>query len=112
MDPSQFWIRFFLATLVTWRVCHLLAAEDGPADVVVRLRRWLGASVFGQLIDCFACLSVWVAIPIAFFVAEGALNLVITWLALSGAALLLERMSPEPVVIERMPESSTGDLRQ
>jgi hypothetical protein len=112
MDPVQFWIRFFLAALVTWRVCHLLATEDGPGDVVARLRVWLGASRIGQFLDCFGCLSIWVAIPFAFFVSEGPLNLVMTWLALSGAALLVERMSPQSVVIERVPEPSTGDLRQ
>jgi hypothetical protein len=112
MDPSQFWIRFLLAALVTWRVCHLLVSEDGPGDAIARLRGWLGKSLIGQLIDCFACLSVWVAIPFAFFVSEGPLNLVMTWIALSGAALLLERMSPQPVVIERVPESSAGDLPQ
>jgi Protein of unknown function (DUF1360) len=111
MDPSQFWIRFFLAALVTWRICHLLASEDGPGGVVARLRQRLGASAYGQLVDCFGCLSVWVALPLAFFVSEGLLNLVMTWLALSGAAFLLERTSPEPVVIERVPEASTGDLR-
>jgi len=110
MDTSQFWIRFFLATLVTWRVTHLLASEDGPGDFVVRLRARLENSLFGRLIDCFGCLSIWVAIPLAFFVSEGPLNLIMTWLALSGAAFLLERMSPEPVVIERVPETSTGEL--
>ncbi|HLX97472.1 MAG TPA: DUF1360 domain-containing protein [Roseiarcus sp.] len=109
MDPSEFWIRFFLASLVTWRVSHLLASEDGPGAIVARLRSRLGDSVFGRLADCFGCLSVWIAIPLAFFVSEGALNLVMTWLALSGAAFLLERMSPEPVVIERLPETSGGD---
>jgi Protein of unknown function (DUF1360) len=111
MDPSQFWIRFFLAALVTWRVSHLLASEDGPGGLVARLRERLGDTLFGQLVDCFGCLSVWVAVPPAFFVSEGPLNLVMTWLALAGAGFLLERMSPEPVVIERVPESSTGDLR-
>ena len=37
--------------------------------------------------------------------------LFMTWLALSGSAFLLERMSPEPVMIERVPEASAGDLR-
>jgi len=109
MDPSQFWIRFFLAALTTWRLCHLLSKEDGPGDFVARFRKVLGNSGFGQLVDCFGCLSIWVAIPLAFFVSTGPLNLVLTWLALSGAAFLLERMSPEPVVIERVPEASTGD---
>jgi hypothetical protein len=109
MDTSEFWVRFVLATLVTWRVCHLLVSEDGPADVVARLRAWLGGSVVGQLIDCFGCLSIWVAIPLAFFVSSGPLNLVMTWLALSGAAFLVERMNPEPIVIQRIPEASRGD---
>jgi hypothetical protein len=109
MDPSEFWIRFFLAALATWRVSHLLASEDGPGAVVARLRSRLGDSVLGKFVDCFGCLSVWIAIPLAFFVAEGPLNLVMTWLALSGAAFLLERMSPEPVMIERLPETPTGD---
>lgn len=65
-----------------------------------------------QLVDCFGCLSVWVAIPLAFFVLEGWLNLVMTWLALSSAAFLLERMSPESVVIEHVSEASTGELRR
>ena len=109
MDPSEFWIRFFLAALATWRVSHLLASEDGPGAVVARLRARLGDSAFGRLADCFGCLSVWIAIPLSFFVAAGALNLVMTWLALSGAAFLLERMGTEPVVIERLPESTRGD---
>ena len=53
MDPSQFWIRFFLAALATWRVCHLLAGEDGPGGIMARLRLRLG-----RLADCFGCLSV------------------------------------------------------
>jgi hypothetical protein len=110
MDASEFWIRFVLATLVNWRVCHLLASEDGPWDVVARLRARLAQTALASLIDCFGCLSVWVAIPLAFFVSDGFLNLVMTWLALSGATFLLERMNPEPVVIERIPEASTGGI--
>jgi Protein of unknown function (DUF1360) len=109
MDASQFWIRFVLAVLATWRITHLLASEDGPADIVARARSWLADSIVGGLIDCFGCLSIWVAIPLAFFVTTSPLELVLTWLALSGAAFLLERMSPEPLVIERIAESTQGD---
>jgi Protein of unknown function (DUF1360) len=109
MDASEFWIRFFLATLVTWRVCHFLASEDGPWDVMARLRAWLADSIVGQLIDCFGCTSVWVAMPPAFFVSEGLLKLVMTWLALSAGAFLLERLSPEPVVIERVSDGPKGE---
>ena len=50
---------FVLATLATWRVTHLLANEDGPADIVFRTRRWLGDGFIGSLMDCFNCMSIW-----------------------------------------------------
>ena len=114
MDASTFWIRFILAALATWRITHLLAREDGPADLIARLRRSLGASFLGKMMDCFGCLSLWVAIPMAFFVGGDPLELVLVWLALSGAAFLLERAGPEPVVIERLAvtkEERDGVLR-
>jgi len=112
MDASYFWIRFILAALATWRITHLLANEDGPADVVVRLRTRLAKSFLGELIDCFACLSVWVGLALAFAVASGPVEWVLTWLALSAAAMLLERTSPEPLVVERVSdpiEEGQGD---
>jgi hypothetical protein len=104
MDESGFWIRFVVAVLATWRATHLLAREDGPADAVVRLRARLGAGLLGRLMDCFQCLSLWVAAPVALFVASvGApAELVLTWLGLSGAACLLERLGQEPVLIRQM----------
>jgi hypothetical protein len=109
MDASSFWIRFVLAVLATWRATHLLASEDGPAGVVARLRLWLADSAIGTLMDCFGCLSLWVAVPFAFCVTWRPLELVLTWLALSGAAFLLERMSPEPLVVERLSNMTEGD---
>lgn len=89
-------MRFALAVLATWRVTHLLASEDGPADIVFRLRRWLGQSVLGSLMDCFNCLSLWVAAPAAFFVLTDPVGWVVAWQALSGAACLLERLGHKP----------------
>jgi hypothetical protein len=37
--------------LATWRVTHLLVNEDGPADVVVRLRRRAGSGCAGSLME-------------------------------------------------------------
>jgi hypothetical protein len=108
MDPSQFWIKFVLAVLATWRLTHLIVSEDGPADSVVRLRMSLADSSIGRLVDCFGCLSIWIAVPFAFFVSTRPLDTFLIWLALSGAAFLLERMSPVPVVIEHVPEETTG----
>src|SRR5262245_1543874 len=97
--PAAVLTRFAFAALATWRVSHLLAEEDGPADAVVRLRARLGASPLGELMDCFACLSVWVAAPASRYVVRSRRDAVPVALALSGAACLLERVHrPEPVV--------------
>jgi hypothetical protein len=50
MDASQFWIKFVLATLATWRLTHLLAIEEGPANLIVRLREALGRTILADLI--------------------------------------------------------------
>ena len=59
-----------VGALATWRVTHLLVEEDGPADVVVRLRERAGDSWVGQAMDCFYCLSIWTAAPVAVAVAR------------------------------------------
>lgn len=98
------WLQFILAVLATWRITHLLALEDGPGDLLVRLRVALGEGVLGKLMDCFKCLSFLVAAPFAFFVSQNPLEIFITWLALSGATCLLERSGQEPIVIQNLSE--------
>jgi hypothetical protein len=109
MDAPTFWIRFVLALLATWRITHLLVSEDGPGDVIVRLRTSLAGSVFAGILDCFGCLSLWVAIPLSFFVSWRPAELIPIWLALSGAALLLGRIGAQPLVIERFAETPGGE---
>jgi len=82
-----------LGSLAVWRVTHLFNAEDGPFDLVVRLRRLAGAGIVGRLLDCFYCLSLWVAIPFALLLEDTFGQRVLLWLALSGAALLLQLVS-------------------
>jgi hypothetical protein len=84
--------RFTLGVLATWRVAHLIAEEDGPGDVVVRVRRRAGESALGALMDCVYCLSVWVAVPVTVAVAPRRRDATLTWLALTGAACLLQRL--------------------
>lgn len=96
----DFWARLIVAVLATWRITHLLAEEDGPGDLFVRLRTKLGNRLLGRMLDCFQCLSLWVAFPLALFVTTRPLDFLFTWIAVSGAACLLERLGQEPVVIE------------
>src|SRR5262249_9578121 len=115
MSELEPWMKLALAVLATWRVTHLLAREDGPFDLVVRLRVRLGPGFFGKLLDCFYCLSLWVAAPLSCLVSRKLIELVLTWLALSAAACLLERIGGDPVVIQQLTQpqevGSYGMLR-
>src|SRR5436309_40993 len=97
---------FLIAALAVWRVSHLLTREDGPWDAIVRFRRLLSGRVGGQLLDCLYCLSLWVAVPAALWFRPSLTEFFVLWLALSGSACLLDRVKPEPVVIEHLPAPS------
>ena len=84
-----YWL--IVGLLGVWRITHLLQAEDGPWDLVVRLRRLAGATFWGHLLDCFYCLSLWIALPFAFVLGADWRERALLWPALSAAAILLER---------------------
>jgi hypothetical protein len=102
-------MRFLLAVLATWRVTHLLASEDGPADIVFRLRRRLGEGLLGSIMDCFNCLSLWIAAPAALFVSTWPHVWVVSWLALSGGACLLERLTEKSIAPADKFQSTDGN---
>jgi hypothetical protein len=113
VQETGFPVRFVVGVLATWRVTHLLVAEDGPADMVVRLRRRAGDSWIGEAMDCFYCLSVWTALPVAAAVARSRREAPLTWLALSGAACLLERATEKgdiDVLWEQAQEDAAPEL--
>lgn len=84
---------FVLGVFGVWRITHLLSEEAGPDDIVVKLRRSLGDGFWGGLFDCFYCLSIWVSAPFALIIGTGWRERVLLWPALSGAAILAERLS-------------------
>jgi Protein of unknown function (DUF1360) len=88
------WYWLSLGILGVWRVTHLLAAEDGPWDLIAHVRRAAGNGFWGKLLDCFYCLSLWVAAPFALSIGRDWRERVLLWPALSGAAILLERAVP------------------
>jgi hypothetical protein len=102
------WFRFVIVVLATWRVTHLLAKEDGPANIIVRLRARLGDGLLGQLMDCFKCLSMWVAAPMALLIFQRPLAWLMGWLAISGAACLLEQMTEQPVLMQPISHFEEG----
>ncbi len=82
-------LQFIVCTLAVWRVTHLVNAEDGPFDIVYKLRKLAGNSFFGSLMDCFYCASVWVALPPALLYGSAWADKVIYLFSFSGAAILL-----------------------
>lgn len=82
-----------LAILGVWRVTHLLHVEDGPADVFRRLREALGSNMAGKALDCFYCLSLWIALPFAYWLGQTWGERILLWLATSAGAILLERVT-------------------
>lgn len=98
MDAFPPWLRLVIAILATWRVTHLIVAEDGPWDIIVRLRLRAGDTMLGRMMDCFYCASVWVAAPIALAVSREPVPWLLSWLAISGGASLLARETNNPPV--------------
>jgi hypothetical protein len=105
-----------LGVLSVWRIAHLLNAEDGPWQLMVRLRRRAGQGFFGELLDCFYCLSLWVAAPLAFILGSGVKERLLLWPALSAGAILIERLTavsqPAPQGIYIEDQENEDVLRQ
>jgi hypothetical protein len=98
-----------LGILSTWRITHFLRIEDGPADIVVQLRQAVGDGFFGSLLDCFYCLSVWIALPFAGLLGETWTERLLLWLSLSAGAILLERITVRPWEIQPSPYQEEHD---
>jgi hypothetical protein len=93
------WLECALAVLAVWRITHLICLEEGPWGVCSRLRRIAGEGFWGELLHCFYCLSVWVSLPFAIYLPGFWLQKFIGWWAFSGAAILLERVSRDPLEV-------------
>jgi hypothetical protein len=88
---------FILSILATWRLTHLISKEDGPWDMIYRIRRAAGAGFFGNLLDCFYCLSIWVALPLGIWLGHNGWEKILYWWALSGAACLAEQLTASSI---------------
>ena len=86
-----YWL--ILGLLAVWRITHLLYGEDGPWNLLLRLRHWAGQGFWATLLDCFACLSLWIAVPFAFLLGDGWKERLLLLPALSAGAIMLERLT-------------------
>lgn len=100
------WFEFLLFGLATWRISSLLVHEDGPWKAFRRLREWAGIQhdeageilmipdgFFAGVLSCVWCCSMWAAAGWVglWMVVPGAAEVAATVLALSAAAIGMER---------------------
>src|SRR3954463_8836653 len=93
-------VRFTLSALAVYRVSYLVARDDGPWNLFRRLRSAAKGTGAGRLVTCVNCLSVWVSLPLAWFVGSSWVERILAWWALSGAAVLLDRATRDTFEIE------------
>lgn len=84
---------FIIMALAVWRITHLFSKEDGPFDLVYKLQKKAGTGFFGSLLQCFYCLSIWIALPAGIWLGDNWKEKGLFWIALSGAACLLEKIT-------------------
>ena len=82
---------FIITTLAVWRLSYLFSSEDGPFNLIYLLRQKTAAGFFGSLLNCFYCTSMWVAFPFGLWLGNTWVMKLVVWLALSGAACLLQK---------------------
>ena len=95
-------LRIVVAALAVWKVCQVLAYEDGPWDLMIWLRRNLYPSQgrfllrfraeLAQGLNCVACSSVWVSWIPALWIATSWKEWAILWLAIAGLATILDHL--------------------
>jgi hypothetical protein len=66
--------------------------EDGPFAIFERARVSLRRASLAGAVDCFYCLSLWVAAPPAFALARSLWEFVIKLFALSAFAILINHL--------------------
>jgi len=94
-------IETLVAGLAVWRATSLLVCEDGPLGLFREIRKRAGVydlgpdgkprSFFGELLECFWCISFWLSLPAATLVG-GRLPLLLSWLAVSAVSILLDEV--------------------
>lgn len=86
------WFVFLIAALATYRLSRLLADEEGPWSMFSKLRDLTPEqSSWRRGVECIMCVSVWVALPIAVWIAPDWQHIPLLWLALSAVTVVIRK---------------------
>ncbi len=94
-------LAFTINLLLTWRLTSLLVNEDGPFDLFVRFRDWIGIGYdedglcagrndIAKMLCCTRCTSVWVGLAVALLIPIG--NPLAIGFSLSAGSIILDRL--------------------
>jgi len=94
-------MNLLIAALATWRLTTLLVNEDGPLDMLVKFRSFIGiewdaqsepygTNFIAEAFTCVWCLSIWIGAVVAIFVTPTLIWYPAYALALSAAAIIIE----------------------
>lgn len=89
------WLTTMLAVFTTVRIALVIAEEDGPFDLALKLRnQFTDSGAIARGIRCFYCVSFWVALPaaLALMVLDSRYDpwyWPFVWLGIAGAAAWL-----------------------
>ena len=85
--------KYFILVIVTWRVTHLISNEDGPFEIIFKLRQISGNSFFGKLMDCFYCLSIWIGFLLSIYISNQVIEIIFFTLYFSGTSIIIEKLT-------------------
>lgn len=72
----------------------MLATEEGPFGLFLIVRGFLDADQktwLGRGVNCQLCVSFWLSLPLALFVAPLDWSLLLAWWGIAGAACLMAK---------------------
>ena len=102
MDPQLRWVA---AAFCCFRLAELLVLDDGPWDVFLKLRTWLGvynlgiddrpSSNLGRIFECVYCLGIYLGfgLMLLVFYPTGLGDAFLISLGLSGAQSVLHKIA-------------------
>lgn len=86
---------FVVLALAVWRVARIIVAEDGPFDVLARLRERTGINQqrtwIARGLMCVACISFWLGLIVSVVVFGLSFESIAYGLALSAVSVILLR---------------------
>lgn len=83
------WLSFIIKSLAVYRVSHMIAREDGPADILSKFRgNFEPTSNAGRGVNCPMCISFYLSFLIALPVENKVTKFITNALALSGITVL------------------------